>query len=257
MASNHERRWRALQTALITNFRVKYFIHRLVLAGFQLFDVARMNPARERSRRELQRSVDYIENNMRDALGFETQKEVLDYALSQTTVSGDYFEFGVFAGTTIRYIAKRLKRLGRSDAIIHGFDSFEGLPEAWGGFNLDKSAFARGGRLPRVPSSVVLHRGWFTDMIPKWRASLAKPVAFIHIDCDIYSSTVQALEGLYDYMQTGTVIVFDEYFNYPNWQQHEFKAWHEFVDRHELTYDYLAFARRQVAIRIRNTGKGS
>jgi len=46
------------------------------------------------------------------------------------------------------------------------------------------------------------------------------------------------------------VIVFDEYFNYPNWERHEFKAWQEFVTRHALTYQYLAFARQQVAVRI-------
>jgi len=239
---------------LVTNFRLKYILYRIVLAGFQLFDVGRIHPARERSLRELQRTVDYIESNMSDAVGFETQRELLDYALSQTTIPGDYFEFGVFTGGTLRYIAKRLRRMGRADAVIHGFDSFEGLPEAWGGFNLCQSAFSQRGKVPRVPRNVVLHKGWFSDTIPKWRTSVANRIAFIHIDCDIYSSTVDVLDGLYDHMQDGTVIVFDEYFNYPNWRRHEFKAWHEFVERHGLTYDYLAFARQQVAIRIRQLG---
>jgi hypothetical protein len=239
---------------LVTNFRLKYALYRIVLAGFQLFDVGRIHPARERALRELQRSVDYVESSMPDAIGFETQREVLDYALAQTTVAGDYFEFGVFTGGTIRYIAKRLRLLGKSDVIIHGFDSFEGLPEAWGGFNLGEAAFSRRGKLPRVPGNVILHPGWFSDTVPKWRASRARPVAFIHVDCDIYSSTVEVLEGLCDYMQAGTVLVFDEYFNYPNWERHEFKAWREFVERHGLSYEYLAFARQQVAIRIRSVG---
>jgi Macrocin-O-methyltransferase (TylF) len=235
----------------VTNFWSRYTIYRIVCAAFQLLDIGGSHPARTRSRRELERTVDYIESNMPNAIGFDTQKEVLDYALSQTTVAGGYLEAGVFRGGTIRYIEKRLRRMGKSDAIIHGFDSFEGLPEAWaGGSYLGRSAFSTRGKLPRVPRNVVLHKGWFSETILKWRASFAIPIAFLHVDCDIYSSTVEILEGLCDRMQVGTVIVFDEYFNYPNWRQHEFRAWREFVDRHNLTYEYLAFARNQVAIRI-------
>ena len=46
----------------------------------------------------------------------------------------------------MRFIAKRIG--GRP---IHGFDSFEGLPEAWSGFNLGGRAFDVKGKLPRVP----------------------------------------------------------------------------------------------------------
>jgi hypothetical protein len=46
--------------------------------------------------------------------------------------------------------------------------------------------------------------------------------------------------------------VFDEYFNYPGWQQHEFKAWQEFVAASGLSYEYLGLVRnnQQVAVRI-------
>ena len=37
----------------------------------------------------------------------------------------------------------------------------------------------------------------------------------------MYSFWVEVLEGLYDRMQVGAVVVFDEYFNYPNWREHE------------------------------------
>ena len=46
------------------------------------------------------------------------------------------------------------------------------------------------------------------------------------------------------------MILFDEYFNYPNWEQHEFKAFQEFVSARRVKYTYLAFARQQVAVRI-------
>jgi hypothetical protein len=230
---------------LITNFRLKYVLYQVVLAGYQLLDTGRMHPVRERARRALESTVDYVETNLPDALGFDTQKEVLAYAMGEVRVPGHYLEFGVFTGGTMRYLAG-LKRNQRFD----GFDSFEGLPEAWGGFNLGPAAFSRGGKLPRVPSNVVLHKGWFSATVPAWAAATSGPVAFVHIDCDLYSSTVELLDALRERFQAGTVVVFDEYFNYPNWERGEAKAWREFVERAGITYEYLAYARQQVALRI-------
>src|SRR6476620_9768491 len=128
---------------LVTNFRFKYLVYRFVCALFQVFDVGRVHPVRERSLRALDDSVDYIEENLPEALGFETQKEVVEYALSQVAVEGHYLEFGVFTGGTTRFIARRIGR-----KTLHGFDSFEGLPEDWGGFQLKKAAFSTGRQLP-------------------------------------------------------------------------------------------------------------
>lgn len=235
---------------LVTNFRLKYALYRLVLAGYQLLDTGRLHPVRERAIRALASSVDYIDRHMADALGFETQKELLDYALTQAPPTGHYLEFGVFSGGTIRHIAKRLP----PGVTIHGFDSFEGLPEAWGGFSLGRRAFSVDGRLPRVPANVALHKGWFRDTIPPWCASVAGPAAFLHIDCDLYSSTVDIFAALAERLVPGTVILFDEYFNYPGWERHEFKAWREFVAARRIEYDYLAYARQQVLVRIRAIG---
>jgi hypothetical protein len=234
---------------LVTNFWLKYALYRVVLAGYQLFDTGRLHPVRERARRALANSVDYIDQHMADALGFDSQKELLDYALTQTQVAGHYLEFGVFSGGTIRHIARRVP-----NGAIHGFDSFEGLPEAWSGFNLGSRAFSVQGRLPRVPSNVTLHKGWFSDTIPVWCETVTGPIAFIHIDCDLYSSTLDILNGVLRRLQPGTVIVFDEYFNYPGWERHEFKAWREFVEKERVEYEYLGYARQQVMVRIRSIG---
>jgi hypothetical protein len=67
---------------------------------------------------------------------------------------GHYLEFGVFTGGTIRFMAKRV---GANS--IHGFDSFQGLPEDWSGFQLGTAAFDVGGRLPKVPSNVKVVSG--------------------------------------------------------------------------------------------------
>jgi hypothetical protein len=45
--------------------------------------------------------------------------------------------------------------------------------------------------------------------------------------------------------------VFDEYFNYPNWQAHEFRAFQELVSRCHVEYEYLGYARFQVSVKIK------
>jgi len=236
---------------LVTNFTLKYVLYRLVLAGYQLLDIGRMHPLRERSLRALAASTDYIDQHMPDALAFETQKELLTHSVRRAQVSGHFLEFGVFSGGTIRQVAKL-----RPDVTVHGFDSFEGLPQAWGGFSLGNKAFSRDGKLPRVPANVVLHKGWFSETVPAWLAAVSGPIAFIHVDCDLYSSTVDIFNLLGTRLQPGTVIVFDEYFNYPGWERHEFRAWHEFVDAAAIEYDYVGYARQQVTVCIRRIGGG-
>jgi len=235
---------------LVTNFKLKYTLYKIILPLFQLYDTGRMHPVRERSLRALNSSVDYIEANMPKAIGFETQKELIAYSLDQTHAEGYYLEFGVFTGGTMRYMAKRKPQVS-----FHGFDSFEGLPEDWFGMPLVKSSFSLKGGLPNVPKNVVLHKGWFNETLPNWCSQYPGKVAFMHIDCDLYSSTVDILENLTNRLQVGTIILFDEYFNYPNWENHEYKAWKEFVAKYHINYDYIGFARQQVAVRITKIGQ--
>jgi Macrocin-O-methyltransferase (TylF) len=236
---------------LITNFRLKYILYKIVCGAYQLVDTGRIHPARERSLRALQRSVDYIEKAAPDALGFDTQREAIDYSLQSVALDGHYMEFGVFTGGTIRYIARQI-----GNKIIHGFDSFEGFPEVWSGYNLGNKTFDTQGRMPRVPQNVLLYRGLFDESVPKWLADNPGPVAFIHIDCNIYSSTKTILDMLASRLVPGSIILFDEYFNYPGWERHEFKAFQEYVSAHQVKYTYLAFARQQAAVRIDAVGTG-
>jgi hypothetical protein len=234
---------------LITNFRLKYVLYKTVCGLYQLADVGRIHPARERSLRALQRTVDYIDRAMPNALGLDSQREIIDISLRAVAIDGFFLEFGVFTGGTIRFMARRM-----AGKTIHGFDSFEGLPEAWAGFNLGGKVFDVKGKLPRVPGNVQLHKGHFDTSLPKWLSENPGPIAFIHLDCDLYSSTATVLKLTAPRLMPGTVILFDEYFNYPNWEEHEFKAFQEFVTEHRVKYTYLVFARQQVAVRIDSIG---
>ncbi len=178
----------------------------------------------------------YIKANMSRAQMFVDRWALLQFAVRRATVSGLFLEFGVEDGRSITWIARH------HAGTVHGFDSFAGLPEDWAGTFETKGSFGRGGKPPKVPANVELHVGWFADTLPPFLARHREPLAFLHIDCDIYSSTRTVFEHLADRIVPGTVIVFDEYFNYPNWQQHEFKAFREFVAERHLRYEYAGFA---------------
>jgi len=80
----------------------------------------------------------------------------------------------------------------------------------------------------------------------------AKPISFLHIDCDLYSSTKTIFDLLGDRLLPGTIIVFDEYFNYPSWKKHEYLAFSEFINNSTLNYEYLCYNKfhEQVAVKL-------
>ena len=181
-----------------------------------------------------------------NAFGSDTEgaDKLLEYKCQIAPEEGLVLEFGVFSGRSINYISELFP--GKT---IHGFDSFYGLPEDWkkDGY---KGTFSRNGEAPSVVDAVELHAGWFDECLPKFVQGLKsdEKVSFIHIDCDIYSSTITVLNSLQPYLQEGTVIVFDEYFNYPGWQEHEHKAWREFTTANNIQYDYFGYASKHYSV---------
>lgn len=191
-------------------------------------------------------SLDYIVRYMQDASIFGDRWDLLAFAIGEAPAQGLCLEFGVADGASLRHVASVSARL------LHGFDSFEGLPEHWSGTFERKGKFGRGGTLPEVPATVTLHKGWFDESLPAFLAARpGEAVAFLHVDCDIYSSTATVLAGLGARLQPGSIIVFDEYFNYPNWQQHEWRAFQEFVRDSGFTYTYLGFAQKNGHVVVR------
>ncbi len=129
------------------------------------------------------------------------------------------------------------------------------MPEAWRpGF--EQGAFRRTD-LPEVAGNVDLVVGWFDQTLPGFLAERpGEPVALLHVDCDLYSSTRTVFSQLGERIVAGTVIVFDEYFNYPGWRAHEYQAFQEFVRERGLRYEYLGLVpgNQQVAVRVLHAG---
>ena len=98
--------------------------------------------------------------------------------------------------------------------------------------------------------------GWFDETLGKWTAENPDRVGFLHVDCDLYSSTMTILEGLKDRLQVGTIITFDEYLNYPGWRVHEYKAWQEFTEAQKISYDYIAFGAKNGPASVKITAIG-
>jgi len=188
-------------------------------------------------------TLDYIKANMADVPYFEKHPQLVRYVVDLVEKEGLFLEFGVGRGKSMRWIGSQ------ADQAVHGFDSFDGIPEYWNGNPI--GAFAQK-KLPKVPDNVEFHIGLFDQTLPEFLDSHAGPVAFLHVDCDLYSSTCTIFDGLGDRLQPGAILLFDEYFNFHRWQQHEFKAFQEFVARAGIKYEYVAFSvtGQQAAVRI-------
>lgn len=193
----------------------------------------------------LRESAEFANTHMPMAKIFWHSRETLRHALSLAPQGGMALEFGVATGGTLRIIAEARRGQGG----VYGFDSFEGLPETWR-TGVPKGAFATS-TLPQVDGAELV-KGWFDQTLPDFLEKHPGPVDFLHIDCDLYSSTRTVLDLVGDRLRPGSIVMFDELFNYPTWQQHEIKAWNEFLERTGMKCVYECYTANdeQVAARI-------
>ncbi len=143
----------------------------------------------------------------------------------------DYIEFGVSEGYSVKHW---LKIHNNPSSSFFGFDTFEGLPEDWGGFK--KGAMTA--RIPEVNDQrCKFIAGLFQDTLPsalmQWKKERRK---VIHLDADLYSSTYYALNTLAPLLKKDDILIFDE-FSVP---LHEFKAFTEFVACYYIGYEVIA-----------------
>ena len=185
--------------------------------------------------------------------------DYLRFCISQSNIEGLWMEFGVGAGTTISFISDN-----KPDTEIFGFDSFWGLPDDWDISDnrvYKKAHYSRNGVAPEISrKNIKLIKGLFDQSLPEFSSLMkGRQASFIHIDCDLYSSTRQVLDILHanSMIRSGTVILFDEFYNYQNFRQHEYKAFLDFIEESKLDYCWIAHTEsfvewngNQVALRI-------
>lgn len=183
------------------------------------------------------------------------------------SLKGDYLEFGVYAGASFcaAYFAlseasARLKGKHKSfhpEYRLFAFDSFEGLPEIE---SIDKKGPFRKGDYSCTEHKfidtlneqgldlerVVIVKGFYNNTLNdelRIKHNL-RSARIIHIDCDLYESAKQVLEFATPIIQEGTIIIFDDWFQFHgNPDRGEARAFREWLDKNNQ-FHAVEFMRR-------------
>jgi len=209
---------------------LKHFKYLLTLIGSRLSDAGLM---------QIQASVNYLRTGrwFRDhsfTIGRRVRSAqdvwtvVIDRVRNKKVL---YLEFGVASGESMKYWSRELKH---PDAMLHGFDSFEGLPADGGPWR--KGQFDTMGRIPEIHDPRVrFFKGWFDQVLPSYSIP-AHEVMVVFMDADLYSSTICVFRHLRPHIKRGTYIYFDE-MNHP---EHEPRAFDEFIRESGLQFKLVA-----------------
>jgi hypothetical protein len=117
----------------------------------------------------------------------------LRYALSQVSTQDLFLEFGVRDRKTFNVIKEYSN-------VVHGFDSWTGMPWPW--------------QLTRLVEPAKTG--------PHLAAKSNEPISFLHIDSNYYRSATQVLTALNDYITNDTVIVIGQCHAF---EQADLKKW--------------------------------
>lgn len=212
------------------------------------------------NKRSHQKTLEILNDRMANSLFFQNKFELWNFIIQEIINNeiknvkiyekANLLEFGVGAGNSISYIANKLKK---NNLTITGFDSFYGNPEIWPGTNNIIGSSNQFGKIPNnLPENVFIVEGKIEETLPKYLLdNKIKKISFVHIDVNIYSTSNFILRTLKPFMQSGSIILFDELVNYPFWWLNgEYKSLIENFDDSE--YEYIAFDRaKKAAIRIK------
>lgn len=160
----------------------------------------------------------------------------------------DFLEFGVWGGQSLRSWASLSTH---ADSRFFGFDSFEGLPEDWRSARgrMSKGTFSTDGKPPEIDDDRVRYvKGLYQDTLSAFLEDYQpQRNKVIHVDCDLYSSTLYVLTQL-DPILEDSIVIFDEFDKI----LHEFRAFQDYVQSYRRTYRVMARVDyfRKVGVRI-------
>jgi hypothetical protein len=158
----------------------------------------------------------------------------------------DYLEFGVASGIAIKWW---IEKNNNPESRFFGFDVFTGLPEDFG--VMKKHHYDTEGNIPIIENErVKFIKGLFQDSLPGFLNSYeSKQRKVIHMDADLYSSTLFVLTRFIPFLKKDDIIIFDE-FGVPT---HEFRAFTDIVSSYKLSYEIMGAINNylQIAIKIK------
>ncbi len=198
--------------------------------------LTRIGPLLSSSRlRELQATVNYLNiGKWMAEQGFVVGRRARDREMVWDAIIREvrdkkvlYLEFGVNRGDATRHWSRELKH---PESRLHGFDSFEGMPESGGPWS--KGQFDNSGSVPQIDDArVSFFKGWFQDSLPGYQVA-AHDALVINLDADLYTSTIYVLRHLRPHIRDGTFIYFDEM----SFVEHEPRAFAEFMEETGLRF---------------------
>lgn len=158
-------------------------------------------------------------------------------------IPGDFIETGAWRGGTCIYARAILAAYGVTDRTVWVADSFEGLPAPDGRFEADhgdqhhtkielaisvEQVQDNFRRYDLLDEQVKFLKGWFSDTLP---TAPIETIAVLRLDGDMYASTMDALEPLYDKVPVGGYVIVDDYGAVDSCK----KAIHDFRDARGIT----------------------
>jgi len=156
----------------------------------------------------------------------------------------DYLEFGISSGFSFKWWLSKNKNAGSR---FFGFDTFEGLPEKWGGYQKGSMAVPLEA-LNITDQRAGFYRGLFQDsLVPFLEQYQPLNRRLIHLDADLFSSTIFTLSQLYRFIKPGDILLFDE-FAVP---QHEFLAFKIFTESFYIDYEVIGAANNYLFVAIK------
>jgi O-methyltransferase len=156
----------------------------------------------------------------------------------------DYFEFGVCGGHSFKWWLEHNKNVGSK---FYGFDTFEGLPEAFGPFGKGSMAVALESLNINDPRAG-FYKGLFQDtLVPFLEQYKSERKKLIHLDADLFSATLFSLSQLYRFLNDGDILLFDE-FAVP---KHEFMAFKIFTESFYMNYEVIGASNNYLFLAVK------
>jgi hypothetical protein len=149
---------------------------------------------------------------------FQLYQKLIELEILQAI---DFLEFGVSKGESMRWW---LTHVPDRESLFFGFDTFEGIPEDWG--TRRKGSYTNEGNIPEVSDNRChFYVGLFQDTLGQFlsKTTLNKRLV-VHLDADLYSSTLYCLFALRSHLKCGDLVIFDEF----DITTHEFRAFDGF-----------------------------
>lgn len=153
-----------------------------------------------------------------------------------------YMEFGCHSARTFSAAVNAAKYLNMDEMNFFAFDSFMGLPKTneevdgvfeSGEFKTSMNEFIN--ELRKQTGTELSYSniipGYFSDSLTLELQARMPKVGVVHIDVDLYSSTLEVLNFIKPLLVVGSVLIFDDYYCFPpDGSKGEMKALLEFCE---------------------------